>query len=198
MTHEHSFATPGPAGLGALAMACFCFFALLSGRVSHDAAPVLACWMVGGGIVQIVAGIIELKDRNVTGGNVFTFFAAFFMFTTALSLATKYGLHHLGLPIDTRIEGWAWLAGVAFLIGMTPNYLKSTKLMFLLVLLVDIALMFLVVLDLKLDVNRALFAQTTAWLLFVCGWIAVYLSAAIALNTNYGKTILPIPSPFVN
>ncbi|MBN2569330.1 MAG: acetate uptake transporter [Deltaproteobacteria bacterium] len=197
MAHEHSFATPAPSGLGALAMACFCFFALLTGKVSHAAAPVLACWMIGGGIVQIVAGVIELKDHNVVGGNVFTFFAAFFMFVTALSLATKYGLHNAGLPMDTRIEGWGWLAGAAFLIAMTPNYLKATKLMFILVFLVDIALICIVILDLKLDVNRAMVAQTAAWLLMICGWIAVYLAGAISINTNFGKTVLPIPGPFI-
>ncbi|BBO82675.1 hypothetical protein DSCO28_32410 [Desulfosarcina ovata subsp. sediminis] len=197
MSQEHSFASPAPSGLGALAMACFCFFALLSGKVTHSAAPVLACWMIGGGIVQIVAGVIELKDRNIVGGNVFTFFAAFFMFVTALSLLTKYGLANAGLPMDTTIEGWGWLAGAAFLIMMTPNYLKATKLMFLLVILVDIALICIVMLDLKLDVNRAAVAQTAAWLLLVCGCIAIYLAGAISINTNFEKAILPIPGPFI-
>jgi len=197
MAHEHSFANPGPVGLGALAMACFVFFAVLTGKVSHAAAPVLACWMMGGFICQLVTGIIELKDHNVVGGNVFVFFAAFFMFVTSISLATKYGLAQAGLPMDTRVEGWGWLAGAAFLIAVTPNYLKSAKPMFILVVLVDIALVALVALDLKLDINRAMFAQVAAWCLFVSGWIAIYMVGAITMNTHYGKTILPIPGPFV-
>ena len=197
MAHEHSFASPGPCGLGALAMACFCFFALLTGRISHAAAPILACWMVGGGICQIVAGVIELKDHNITGGNVFTFFAAFFMFVTALSLATKYGLAQAGLPMDTRVEGWGWFAGLCFLVAMTPNYLKSSKAMFILVVLVDVALACIVVLDLKLPVNRAMFAQVAAWTLLVAGFIGVYMAAATAMMVQYGKQILPIPGPFI-
>jgi succinate-acetate transporter protein len=178
-------------------MACFVFFAVLTGKVSHAAAPVLACWMMGGFFCQLVAGIIELKDHNIVGGNVFVFFAAFFMFVTSISLATKYGLSQAGLPMDTRIEGWGWLAGAAFLIAVTPCYLKSPKPMFILVVLVDVALICIVALDLKLDINRAMFAQVAAWSLFVAGWIGVYMVGAITMNTHFGKTILPIPSPFV-
>ena len=197
MAHEHSFASPGPCGLGALAMACFTFFALLTGKVTHDALPLLACWMVGGGICQIVAGVIELKDHNIIGGNVFTFFAAFFMFVTALSLATKYGLSKAGLPMDGRIEGWGWLAGLAFLVMMTPGYLKSPKILFIAVVLIDIALLCIVCLDLKLNINRAIFAQVAAWTLFIAGWIGIYLVGATALNTHFGRVILPTTSPIV-
>ena len=197
MSQEHSFASPAPSGLGALAVACFCFFAVFSGYVTPAAAPVLACWMIGGGIVQLITGIIELKDHNLPGGNVFTFFAAFFMFTTALSLVTKYALTQAGLPIDTRIEGWGWMAGAAFLIAMTPNYLKSSKLLFLIVVLVDIALICITIIDLKLDVDRATLAPIAAWTLFTAGWIAVYLAGAISINTTFGRVVLPIPGPIV-
>ncbi|MDL2269664.1 GPR1/FUN34/YaaH family transporter [Desulfosarcina sp. OttesenSCG-928-G17] len=197
MSQEHSFANPGPSGLGALAMACFCFYALLSGKVTGAAMPILACWMVGGGIVQLTVGLIELKDHNLTGGNVFTFFAAFFMFATAFSLATKYGLTQAGLPMDTRIEGWGWLAGTGFLIAMTPNYLKSTKLLFCIVVLLDVALLCITALDLQLDINRALFAGIAAWTLLLSGCIAIYLVAAVSINTNFGRAVLPVPAPFV-
>ncbi|MEI6856984.1 hypothetical protein [Psychrilyobacter sp.] len=35
------WSNPTPAGLVALAVACFCFFAILSGKVTHDAMPLL-------------------------------------------------------------------------------------------------------------------------------------------------------------
>ena len=197
MAHEHSFASPAPCGLGALAMACFTFFALLTGRVNHDALPLLACWMVGGGICQLTAGLIELKDHNIVGGNVFTFFAAFFMFVTALSLATKYGLSKAGLPMDGRVEGWAWLAGAAFLIMMTPNYLKSPVILFIAVVLIDISLLCIVALDLKLDIDRKMVATLAAWTLFVAGWIGIYLVGAISMNTHFGKVILPTTHPII-
>ena len=92
MAHEHSFATPGPAGLGALAVACFGFGAVFLGLVKPGGLPILAAWLFGGCLVQYTTAVIELKDHNVLGGNVFLFFAAFFMLGAALSTLSKFFL----------------------------------------------------------------------------------------------------------
>jgi len=92
MAHEHSFASPGPAGLAALAVACFGFAAVFLGKVGLGGLPLLAAWLVGGGVVQLSTALIELKDHNITGGNVFLFFSAFFMFAAALSVFAKFML----------------------------------------------------------------------------------------------------------
>jgi len=193
---KHSFASPGPAGLGALAIACFTFYAMFTGKVSHDALPILACWLVGGAICQLTCGIIELKDHNITGGNVFLFFGAFFMTTAALSVSTKYALLQANLPFDPKIEGWAWLAAALWLTLMTPNYLKSTKLLFYAVVIIDVAVWAIVGIDLGLG-SKAVLAPIVAWGLLIGGIIGIYLAAAIALNTTFGKTVLPVPSPYV-
>ncbi|HET6461727.1 MAG TPA: hypothetical protein VFG29_13185 [Syntrophales bacterium] len=62
------------------------------------------------------------------------------MLTTAIRIATVYGPEVIGYHFDARINEWAWLARAAFLIAVTPCYLKSSKLFFFLVVLVDIAL----------------------------------------------------------
>ena len=44
-SNEHNtWASPAPAGLVALAIACFCFYALLAGKVDHSCIP---CWVYG-------------------------------------------------------------------------------------------------------------------------------------------------------
>ncbi|HNT57781.1 MAG TPA: GPR1/FUN34/YaaH family transporter, partial [Syntrophales bacterium] len=86
MAQEHTFASPGPAGLAALAVACFGFGAVFLGKVGLGGLPLLAAWLIGGGIVQYTTAVMELKDHNITGGNVFLFFSAFFMFAAALSV----------------------------------------------------------------------------------------------------------------
>ena len=138
---EHTFASPQPAALAALAIACFAFFAILTGRVSHAAAPIAACWLVGGAVCQIIAGIMELKDHNISGGNVMLFFGAFFMLVAALGFSVTYRLHAAGLPFDGRIEGWCWLAGWVFLVTLTPCNLKSPKLLFWGLIMADIAVL---------------------------------------------------------
>lgn len=196
-TQQHSFANPAPAGLGALAMACFTFYAMFTGKVSHDALPLLACWLVGGAICQLTCGIIELKDHNISGGNVFLFFGAFFMATAALACATKYGLLKAGLPFDTKIEGWAWCASAAWLTLMTPSYLKSTKALFWAVVLIDVALWSIVIIDLQLG-NKAIFAPIVAWTLLIAGCIGLYLAGAITLNTVFERSIFPVPAPHIS
>ncbi len=92
MAHEHSFASPGPAGLGALAVACFGFGAAFLGLVKPGGLPILAAWLFGGCLVQYTTAVMELKDHNITGGNVFLFFSAFFMLGAALSTLAKFFL----------------------------------------------------------------------------------------------------------
>jgi succinate-acetate transporter protein len=190
---EHSFANPAPAGLGALAIACFLFFALLTGQVEHAAAPILGCWLVGGAICQVAAGLIELKDHNLAGGNLMLFFGSFFMVTGAVGIFAKTIMAANGVVYDATIEGWAWLCAFLVLVCLTPCYLKANKVFFWVVILADIAVLSLALTDLKL-VNLGAFA---GWVLLFTGLGALYLVAAIAINGTYGKPIIPLPAPYV-
>ncbi|PIE71427.1 MAG: hypothetical protein CSA22_02655 [Deltaproteobacteria bacterium] len=192
---EHSFATPGPAGLGALAVACFGFGAVFLGQVKLEGLPLLAAWLVGGGIVQYTVAVIELKDHNLTGGNVFLFFSAFFMFGASLSVFAKFMLVKFGMTPHAVVEGWCWLAGALFLTGATPAYLKSTKLLFTIVVLLDIALWLICLLDLG-KINPATYKPVVAYLLIASGAIASYIVAAIMTNEAFGRSVLPLPGPF--
>jgi hypothetical protein len=88
------------------------------------------------------------------------------------------------------------MAGAGFLTAVTPAYAKGNKLIFILVVLIDIVLWCIVGLDLgKMD--PAIGKPIVGWLLIVSGWIGVYLAGAVVCNTVYGKVIYPIPAPFV-
>jgi hypothetical protein len=196
MAQEHTFASPGPAGLAALAVACFGFGAVFNGWVKVEGFPILFAWLVGGGVVQYTVAVMELKDHNITGGNVFLFFSAFFMFGASLSLLSKFFMIKFGMAPHGYIEGWTWMAGAGFLTLATPAYLKSNKLLFFVVVLLDIVLWCIVGLDLgKLD--PAVGKPIVGWGLILCGWGGVYLSGCIVVNTVFGRMIYPVPAPFV-
>lgn len=192
MSKEHTFVSPGPAGLGALAVACFGFGAVFSGKVGLGGLPLLAAWLVGGGIVQYTVAVMELKDHNMTGGNVFLFFSAFFMFGAALSVIAKYlmlsGMIGTVKP-ESMVEGFCWMAGAAFLTVVTPSYLKSPTPLLLIVLLLDVVLWLIVGLD--MGMLGAEIKPVIGYLLYTSGWIAIYLVAAIVNNTIYGRVVLP-------
>ncbi|HOF04831.1 MAG TPA: hypothetical protein PK175_03045 [Syntrophales bacterium] len=130
MAHEHSFATPGPAGLGALAVACFGFGAVYMGKVDLSGFPLLAAWLVGGCLVQYTTAVIELKDHNITGGNVFLFFSAFFMLAAAISVFAKwYSISFIFVPKAAKeaMDAAVAAAGVADVKMLTPEQLAAAK-----------------------------------------------------------------------
>lgn len=197
MAQEHSFATPGPAGLAALAVACFGFGAVFFGKVTVEGLPLLAAWLVGGFIVQFTVAVMELKDHNITGGNVFLFFCAFFMAAAALSVTAKFFMIKFGMKPAAHVEGWMWMAGAAFLTLVTPAYAKSTSLLFFAVILIDIALWCIVGLDSGWYGSPAVFKPIVGWTLVIAGWCGLYLAGATTCNTVYGKTVYPVPKPLV-
>jgi len=83
-----------------------------------------------------------------------------------------------------------------FLTAVTPAYAKSNALLFITVILIDIALWCIVFLDLgKMD--PAIGKPIVAWILVFSGWAGVYLAGAVVCNTVYGKVIYPVPKPWV-
>jgi len=184
------WANPTPAGLVALAVACFCFFGLLNGLVEKSAMPLVGCWLVGGFVVQLIVGILDLKGGNHAGGNTFLFFSAFFMLVGGLEMFFKYNGVTAGAALDASIDGYAWLALTLALYLWTPAFLKSFSLLSVIVLALDVALPFIFLLDLKILPPG--FSPVPAYALLAAGIIALYYSAALVVNGVYGRRIYPV------
>jgi len=191
------WANPAPAGLVALGVACFTFYYLLTCPKAAAVLPLLACWLLGGFVVQIIVGVVELMEGATTGGNVFTVFAAFFMLTGAAEFMVKYfaAANKWSIPLDTKIDGWAWAALAIFIVGFTPAYFKATSVLTIAVISLDVAVVTIALMDL------GLLAKTTgnpiaAYTLLLTGILGLYLAIAMVTNTAYGKSVLPIPAPW--
>ena len=194
-TTNKEWANPTPAGLVALAVACFCFFALMTGRVEKGAMPLLGCFLIGGFFIQIIVGLLDLKSGNTAGGNTFLYFSSYFMLVSGVEMFFKYFTQGL----DTRIDGWAWLALMFVVLLWTPAFYKTPALLFIIVLGLNVAVPCIVLNDLKLisdpGVSKVL-SNIAGYALLFCGVLGIYLSAALVVNTTYGKTVLPNPKPF--
>ena len=202
------WANPTPAGLVALAVACFCFFGQLTGLVNTpECMPLLGCWLIGGFVVQLLVGLIDLKGGNGTGGNTFMFFSAFFMLVGGLEMFFKYNSTmaqkllepgvEVNLLLDSRIDGYAWIALTIALILWTPAFLKTFSLLSLVVLAIDVALPFKTMLNLKLLTGdfKVIAENIAGYALLAAGLFGLYLGAAIIVNTAFGKEIYPIIKP---
>lgn len=196
MSGNGGWANPAPAGLVALAVACFCFYAVLSGSVAGTAVPLMACWLLGGFVIQFTVAVIELKEGALTGGNVFLFFSAFFMLTGGLEFLLKYFASVNGWPLDTHIDGYAWLVLWIVLILWTPAYLKQSPLvMSLVVLFLDIGVFFVAFMDGGWISHS--YAPMAANFILAGGICGIYVASAIILNTCFGRAILPMPGPIL-
>lgn len=193
-TENKQWANPTPAGLVALAVACFCFFALLTGKVDKSAMPLMGCFLVGGFFIQMVVGLLDLKSKNLAGGNTFLYFSIYFMLVSGAEMFLKYFVSGL----DTRIDGWAWLALAFVVISFTPAFYKSPAILFIIVLVLDIAVPCIVVADLRIFDSEvsAVFSQIAGYALLICGILGIYLAAAMIVNGTYGKKIIPNPESF--
>lgn len=196
MSEHKGWATPGPAGLVALAVACFGFYAVLTGTVTGAAAPVLGIWLIGGFVVQIAVALIELKNGHVTGGNVFLFFSAFFMLVGGMEFIFKYFVALNAWKVDFTMDGWLWLPLFITLILWTPAYLKeSPAVMSLVVLCLDVTVFFVTFMDMGKLAHH--FAPTAGYFALIAGFGALWVASAGILNTAFGKTILPMPGPMI-
>lgn len=189
------WANPTPAGLVALAVACFGFFALLTGNVTSAAMPLLGLWLLGGFVVQIVVAVIDLKGGNSTGGNTFLFFSAFFMLVSGSEMIFKFLMANNKVILDAHIDGWAWLCLTFVMYLWTPAFFKANFFLTLIVLALDVALPFLALIDLGV-LSKSL-SKIPAWSLLAAGIVGIYLASATIVNTAFGKKIYPMPDPII-
>lgn len=194
-TQENGWANPGPAGLVALAVACFTFFALYTGRVTGASLPLLGIWLLGGFIIQITVAIIELREGVLLGGNVFLFFSAFFMFVTGTECLFKFWMSTKGIAIDPRIDGWAWIVLAVSLLLWTPGYFKAPLVMGLLVISLDVAVPIIALKDLGILGHTGGFIAGI--FLLISGILAIYMAAGTILNSVFGKQVLPVGPPII-
>ncbi|PKM77159.1 MAG: hypothetical protein CVU90_08385 [Firmicutes bacterium HGW-Firmicutes-15] len=195
--HGGVWANPAPAGLTALAVACFGFFSVLTGKVPHSVLPLLGCWLIGGFVVQMVVGVIELRQGAILGGNVFLFFSAFFMLVGGLEFIIRTSPAWAAANPSNAVDGWAWLVLTITTILWTPAYMKTApSTLSLLVISLDIGIVFFTLMELGL-IAAAIGATYAGWFLLIAGILGIYIAAGIQLNTAFGKTIFPLGGPML-
>lgn len=194
---SHSFSSPAPQALGALAIACFIFFGLLTGRIGEESRLAVACWLFGGFVCQFTAAIIELKDKNHVGGNVMLLFGSFFMLVTALINLAEFITHANGIHFALACDPYAWLVLAIVLTLFTPAYLVGSPVFFIALVFADVALWFLVILKFKIFLPPMVSAQIAAYCILMVGFFGIYLATANIINTTFKKAVIPVGKPFV-
>ena len=194
---SHSFASPAPQALGALAIACFIFFGLLTGKIGEESRLAVACWLFGGFVCQFVAAIIELKDKSLAGGNVMLLFSSFFMLVTALINLAEFVCHAKGIHFAMASDPYAWLVLAIVLTLFTPAYLVGSPVFLVALICADVALWFLVMLKFKILLPPSVAAPIAAYAILAVGIFGIYLATANIINTTFKRVIFPVGRPLV-
>jgi succinate-acetate transporter protein len=190
-------ADPAPLGLAAFALTTF----VLSG---HNASFIPDVVWIGlalfyGGLVQLLAGMWEFRNRNVFGSTAFSTYGGFWMslgiFVTLVLLSKNVAAAVSGTDL---LNALAWFL-VAFAIFNFYMLLWSTR--------VNIAIfgVFLTLQITEVLLAIGFFREANGgspWMTHAGGWagivtaaVAWYASAALVVQGMAGRAILPIGGP---
>lgn len=151
--------------------------------------PVVAMGFIFGGLIQLIAGLMEQKTGNNFGYAVFSSYGAFW-----IGLGIIWILNHLGVYKSSGTDiGWyliAWtLLTVIFWIG--SMYIHAAMSVTFSILILGFIL---------LDLGHFGFPVLNViagYVLILCAFGAWYMMAAIILNELVGKNVLKVGKPWL-
>jgi succinate-acetate transporter protein len=177
-------ADPAPLGLIGLAVAALVLASTDLGLVSSTAKSLMIPWVLFfGATAQLIAGSIEFKRNNIFGATVFTTYAMT-MYAIALTLFIT-----IFTDVEFKIAHYAFglIAILAFSLIATVASLMTNKMLFIILIFVDLAVIALI--------PHYLFGFTALPAgIFLLGTSisSFYTAMAILINNMAGKTILPL------
>jgi len=193
-------ADPAALGLAGFALTTF----LLSG---HNASWIPDLIWVGpaifyGGLAQLLAGMWEFRNRNVFGATAFSTYGGFWMgfgLFVILALTTKFLAGYSGGDLDNA-AAWFVFSFLMFNTYMLIGSMRVNKAVFGVFFVLEITEILLVI----GNFNAAHTDGKHLWWLHAGGWagiataaVAWYTSAAIVLNSQAGRTVLPVGKPMM-
>lgn len=188
-------ADPAPLGLAAFALTTF----MLSG---HNAGFIPDVAWVGlalfyGGMIQLLAGMWEFRNKNVFGATAFSTYGGFWLGLGSFVILIE--LTKLGKAVTNVDDALAWFL-LAFAIFNTYMLLWSARVnhaVFGVFLTLEITEILLVVgfFDLAGGGSGAL-VKIGGWAGIITAFVAWYASAAGVANSQSPTTVLPVGHPF--
>jgi len=193
--HHEVFGNPAPLGLLGLAIACAALtpiafgYGIKDGKIIQEAFYTSATYaLLFGGVLQLLAGLMDFANRNTFGGTIFTCFAFNWAMTAGTFYAIAFGIH-----IDhTIILAVEILLLVVFLF-LTYGFGFFSKLLFF--FLLDIDLLYVARIARTITGRADLLNFPIAIFTVALGLIGLWLALGSLLNPTAGREIFPMPGP---
>ncbi|MGB9886262.1 MAG: hypothetical protein ACPLPT_07335 [Moorellales bacterium] len=186
------WSNPGVAGILGLCCVVIPLCCMNLGWLPPQGAPVLLGWLIFGGIVQIVAGIIELRrGGGILLGTPLIVFGFMLCVTPAFGEMVKIWANAPAAPAAANGVGFMVVAAYVISLFVAVGTI-SGLLLFLCVLL-----------DIGLWLAGLTFLGVIGGALSAVGWIALlvfalgmlYMACGIYLAEVFGRPVLPIGKP---
>ena len=177
-------AEPAALGLIGLAVAALVLASTDLGLTSSSSKSLMIPWILFfGATAQLVAGAMDFKRKNIFGATVFTTYSMT-MYSISLTLFITI---FTDVTFDITHYAYGLIAILVFSIIATAASLMTNKILFAILIFVDLAVIVLIAHYLY-DVS----AVPAGIFLLLTSVFSFYAAAAILLNTMAGKTILPL------
>lgn len=186
MPEINMVADPAVLGLGAFAATTF-LLSLNNANLLKVEGVVLPLAFLYGGIAQILAGMWEFRNnRNTFGATAFTSYGAFWL--TFYWLVNNTTLD--GSPSDVRVAIGAYL--LAWTIFTLYMWVASLRLNGALISVFSFLLVTFAVLSLGEFLNSSGLHKLGGWLGIITAFLAWYTAAAVMVNAQYKRVVLPV------
>ncbi|WP_425803053.1 hypothetical protein ACHOLT_17040 [Desulfitobacterium sp. Sab5] len=188
---EHSFASPAAAGYMVLTFYLICLFPIGIGLAPASMATVLIPLGFAGGIVQVIVGIIELRNKVIVGGNIMCGFSAFMFLGLWENLLKVLNL----MPANTvSVNGFIFMVMGIYMVGFTLPSLHKNLISGIFMITTDI---FFCGMGISQLFGIPILSTIAYWSIVPIVITAMWQAIAEVLNTSMGRTIVKMGSPIL-
>lgn len=178
-------ANPVPLGLMGFGMTTVLLNIHNAGFFSLDA-MILSMGIFFGGMVQVIAGIMEFKKNNTFGTTAFTSYGFFWLSLVGLNILPVMGLGVAADSLSMAAFLFMWGLFTLFMFIATFKISKALQVVF-----GSLAILFFL-LSIGNYTGSSLILNIAGYEGIICGFSAIYAAMAQVINESYGRTVLPI------
>jgi len=186
-------ADPTPLGLFGLAMVTLVASSQKLGLT--DGVSLVIPWAIFlGASAQLYASIQDAKKNNMFGATAFGAYA-FFWFSVAMTWMLKSGVfgETLMTTADSKQLGVAFIGYLIFTLYMTIGASSTNKVLFIIFVFIDF--LFIGLSFSTLEIMQEPMHLLAAYSELIIALLSFYGSAAIIINAQLGKVVLPLGAP---
>ncbi len=179
---------PDPTALGLFGLAMVTLVASSQKLHITEGTMYIIPWAVFlGGLVQIIAGVMDYKKGNIFGGTAFSAYG-FFWLAVGLTWFTQFKLGEVEGQ-DIRQLGFAFLGYLIFTLFMTVASTETNKVLFIIFSLIDVLFLGLTLNAFGIIPAQAKLMAGVAELLISI--VSFYGSAANLFKCHFGYELIP-------